>query len=94
MSTKIHLLTVIDHLKGNIISCTDASDLGIGAVLMQVKKIVAYESHKLNIVELKYPIHEKRLFAMIHLLKFWRYYLLEIKFKIEPNHVSLRYLSI
>lgn len=37
----------------------DAGDLAIGVVLMQVKKVVAYESRKLNIVELHYPVHEK-----------------------------------
>ena len=86
MLTQTPVLTIIDPLKGNIILCTDASDLAIGAVLMQDKKIVAYESRKLNSAELNYPVHEKELLAMIHSLKVWRHYLLEIKFKIETNH--------
>lgn len=32
--TQIHVLTIIDHLKGNIVLCTNASDLAIGVVLM------------------------------------------------------------
>ena len=93
MLTQTPVLTIIDSLKGNIILCTDASDLAIGAVLMQDKKIVAYESRKLNFAELNYRVHEKELLAVIHSLKVWRHYLLGVKFKIETDHQSLRYLS-
>ena len=92
--TQTPVLTIMDPLKGNIILCTDASDLAIGAVLMQDKKVVAYESRKLNTVELNYPVHEKELLAIIHSLKVWRHYLLGVNFKIESDHQSLRYLSI
>jgi hypothetical protein len=91
--TQTHVLIIIDPLKGNIILCTDASDLAIGAVLMQDKKIIAYESRKLNCSELNYPMHEKTLLAVIHSLKVWRHYLLGLKFKIQTDHESLRYLS-
>ena len=40
------VLTIMEPLKGNIVLCTDASDLAIGAILMQDKKIIAYESRK------------------------------------------------
>ena len=82
----------MDPVKRNIILCTDASDLAIGAVLMQDKKIVAYESRKLNSAELNYPVHEKELLAVIHSLKVWRHYLLGVKFKLQTDHESLRYL--
>ena len=59
MLTQTPVLTIIDPLKGNIILCIDASDLAIGVVLMQDKKIVAYESRKLNSAELNYSVHEK-----------------------------------
>ena len=91
--TQTPVLTIMDPLKGNIILCTDASDLAIGAVLMQDKKIIAYESRKLNSAELNYPVHEKELLAVIHSLKIWRHYLLGLKFKIQTDHESLRYLS-
>ena len=91
--TQTPVLTIINPLKGNIILCIDASDLAIGAVLMQDKKVVAYESRKLNTVELNYPVHEKELLAIIHSLKVKRHYLLGVNFKIEIDHQSLRYLS-
>ena len=76
-----------------IILCTDASDLAIGTVLMQDKKIIAYESCKLNYTELNYPVHENKLLAVIHSLKIWRHYLLEVRCKIQTDHESLKYLS-
>ena len=62
-----------DHygsLKGNIILYIDASALAIGAVLMPDKKVVSYESHKLNTDELNHPVHKKELLAIIHSLRF------------------------
>ena len=91
--TQTPVLTIMDPLKGNIVLCTDASDLAIGAVLMQDKRVIAYESRKLNTAELNYAVHEKELLAVVHSLKVWRHYLLGLKFKIETDHQSLRYLS-
>ena len=92
--TQTLVLTIMEFLKGNIILCTDASDLAIGAVLMQDKKIIAYESRKLNSAELNYPVHEKELLAVIHSLKAWRHYLLGVRLKIQIDHESLKYLLI
>ena len=55
--------------------------------------MVVYEFCKLNLDELNYPINEKELFVVIHALKFWRCYLLGIKFKIKIHLKSLKYLS-
>jgi len=93
MLTQTLVLTIMDPLKGNIILFTDTSELAIGAILMQDIKIVAYESRKLNSTKLNYPIHEKELLAVIHSFKVWRHYLLGVKFKIETDHQSLKYLS-
>ena len=93
MLIQTHVLTIMDPLKGNIVLCTDASDLAIGAVLMQDKKIIAYESRKLNSAELNYRIHKKELLAVIHSLKVWRRCLLGVRFKIQTDHESLKYLS-
>lgn len=95
MLTQNHVLIIMDPLKRNIILCTDVNDSAIVAILMQDKKKIkiAYKSCKLNFVELNYPIHEKKLLAVIHSLKVWRHYLLGIKFKIETHHQFLRYLS-
>ena len=83
----------MDFLKENIMLCTNTSDLAIGVVLMQDKKKIAYESRKFNSAELNYPVHEKKLLAVIHSLKVWKHYILGVRFKIQTDHESLRYLS-
>ena len=47
--------------------------------------MIAYESRKLNTAELNYVVHEKELLAVVHSFKFWRHYLLGLKFKIETT---------
>ena len=54
--TQTPILTIMDPLKINIILCIDVSDLVISAVIMQDKKIIAYESRKLNFAELNYAV--------------------------------------
>ena len=54
---------------------TDASDLGVGAVLLQEGHPVAYESRKLNSAELNYNITEKEMLSVVHALRVWRCYL-------------------
>ena len=59
---------------------SDASDVAIGAVLLQnhenTWKPVAFESRKLKPAEHNYAIHDQELLALIHALKTWHHYLL------------------
>ena len=70
MLIQILVLAIMDPLKGNIIICTDASDLTTGAVLMQDKKYLLTNIVNLNFGELNHPVYEKKLLAIIHSLKF------------------------
>ena len=81
--TQIPVLTIMNPWKGNVVLCIHASDLAIYAILMQDKRVVAYESCKLNNAELNYLVHEKELLVVMHALKVWRHYLLGFKFKID-----------
>jgi hypothetical protein len=53
----------------------DASYTGLGCVLMQEGKVVAYLSCQLKIHEKNYPTHNLELAAVVHALKTWRHYL-------------------
>jgi hypothetical protein len=48
---------------------TDASDLGLGGVLLQEGQLVAFESMKLNDAELNYQTTEKEILAVVHALR-------------------------
>ena len=54
---------------------SDASRNGLGSVLMQQGKVVAYASRQLRPHELNYPTHDLELAAVIFALKIWRHYL-------------------
>jgi hypothetical protein len=71
---------------------TDASLLGLGAVLMQVERVVAYASRQLRVHEHNYPTHDLELAAIVFALKMWRHYLYGVQFQLFTDHKSLRYL--
>jgi hypothetical protein len=52
---------------------TGASKEGLGAVLMQDKKMIAYASRKLKVHEVNYPTHDLELAAIVFDLKKWRH---------------------
>src|SRR3954462_3294803 len=54
--------------------CYDASHHGLGAVLMQEGKVVAYDSRQLKTQEVNYPTHDLELASVVHALKTWRHY--------------------
>ncbi|XP_073026834.1 uncharacterized protein [Primulina eburnea] len=60
---------------GAFVVCTDASNRGLGCVLMQHGRVVAYGSRQLKPHESKYPVHDLELAAIIFALKIWRHYL-------------------
>jgi len=54
---------------------SDASYSGLGCVLMQEGRVVAYASRKLKKHEMNYPTHDLELAAVVFALKIWRHYL-------------------
>jgi hypothetical protein len=64
---------------------TDASDLGLRAVLLQEGHLVAFESRKLNSAELNYQTTEKEMLIIVHALCVWRCYLEGANFIVYIN---------
>ena len=71
---------------------SDASSIGLGCVLMQDEKVVAYASRQLKSHEQNYPTHYLELAAVVFALKIWRHYLYGEKCRIFTDHKSLKYL--
>ena len=71
---------------------SDASSIGLGCVLMQDGKVVAYASRQLKPHEQNYPTHDLELVAVVFALKIWRHYLYGEKCRIYTDHKSLKYL--
>jgi ribonuclease HI len=70
----------------------DTSRQGLGCVLMQEGKVIAYASRQLRKHEVNYPTHDLELAAVIHALKIWRHYILGHKCDIYTDHKSLKYI--
>ncbi|GJP50835.1 hypothetical protein CLOM_g9992 [Closterium sp. NIES-68] len=75
---------------------TDASDIAIGAVLMQDfgngLQPIAYESRKMQSADRNYPVHDKEMLAIVHAFKIWRCYLTGADVTVRTDHKSLQYL--
>ncbi|KAL0556993.1 hypothetical protein IC582_005511 [Cucumis melo] len=84
------VLTVPDGL-GSFVIYSDASKKGLGCVLMQQGKVVAYASRQLKSHEQNYPTHDLELAAVVFALKIWRHYLYGEKIQIFTDHKSLKY---
>ena len=71
----------------------DASRIGIGAVLMQDKRPIAFFSEKLEGAALSYPTYDKELYALVRALQTWKHYLWSKEFVIHTDHESLKHLK-
>ncbi|WVZ48654.1 hypothetical protein U9M48_000075 [Paspalum notatum var. saurae] len=70
----------------------DAFGQGLGCVLMQEGRVIAYASRQLRKHEANYPTHDLELAAVVHALKIWRHYLLGNTCHIYTDHKSLKYI--
>ncbi|KAI3704673.1 hypothetical protein L1987_74900 [Smallanthus sonchifolius] len=89
--TNAPILSLPDGIEDFVVYC-DASHTGLGCVLMQRKKVIAYASRQLKIHEKNYSTHDLELGAIIFALKLWRHYLYGVKFTIYTDHKSLKYI--
>ena len=76
---------------GKFVVYSDASHQGLGCVLMQDGKVIAYASRQLKTYEKNYPTHDLELAAVVFALKIWRHFLYGESFEIYTDHKSLKY---
>ncbi|GJZ95638.1 hypothetical protein Tco_0667972 [Tanacetum coccineum] len=70
----------------------DASLQGLGAVLMQREKVIAYASRQLKPHEENYTTHDLELGEVVFALKIWRHYLYGTKCTVFTDHKSLQHI--
>jgi len=86
------VLAVPDFAKQFVIE-TDASDMGIGVVLMQNQHPVAYLSKALGPRNQALSVYEKECMAILLAVEKWRSYLQHQPFVIRTDHRSLQHLT-
>ena len=89
--TSAPVLVLPDNQKSFVVYC-DASRQGLGCVLMQEGRVVAYASRQLRTHEQNYSTHDLELAAVVHAFKIWRHYLIGNKCEIYTDHKSLKYI--
>ena len=76
---------------GDFVVYSDASEKGLGCVLMQNNNVIAYASRQLKLYERNYPTHDLELATVVFALKIWWHYLYGKRCEIYTNHKSLKY---
>ncbi|KAI3824163.1 hypothetical protein L1987_05612 [Smallanthus sonchifolius] len=73
---------------------SDASHSGLGCVLRQRGKVIAYASRQLNIHEANFPTHDWDIAAVVFALKIWRHYLYGVRCTIFTNHKKAQMIAL
>ena len=89
--TSAPILIVPDRGQGYTVYC-DASRVGLGCVLMQSGRVVAYGSRQLKNHEHNFPTHDMELVVVVFTLKIWRHYLYAEEFEVYSDHKILKYI--
>nr|GEY24128.1 hypothetical protein [Tanacetum cinerariifolium] len=91
---KLRSTPILAFPKGseNFIVYCDASHKGLGAVLMQNEKVIAYASRQLKILEKNYTTYDLGLGAVVFALKMWRHYLYGTRCTVFTDHKSLQHI--
>ncbi|GKE60972.1 putative reverse transcriptase domain-containing protein [Tanacetum coccineum] len=85
------ILSLPDGSKDFVVYC-DASHQGLGAVLMQRQKVIAYASRQLKTHEKNYTTHDLELGSFVFALRIWRHYLYDTKCTMYTDHKILQHI--
>lgn len=66
--------------------------MGIGAVLFQGKRLVAYLSEKLSDARQKWSTYDQEFYAVFRALRQWEHYLVQREFILFTDHQALKFL--
>nr|GEY16231.1 putative reverse transcriptase domain-containing protein [Tanacetum cinerariifolium] len=86
------ILALPEEIKDFVVYC-DASHKGLGVVLMQREKVIAYASHQLKIHEKNYMTHDLELGSVVFALNIWSDYDCEIRYHLGKANVVANALS-
>ncbi|GKD68249.1 putative reverse transcriptase domain-containing protein, partial [Tanacetum coccineum] len=81
-----------EELYAKFSKCDFLAFKGLGAVLMQKERVIAYASRQLKIHEKNYTTHDLELGAMVFVVKMWRHYLYGTKCIMFTDHKSLQHI--
>nr|GEY76346.1 retrotransposon protein, putative, Ty3-gypsy subclass [Tanacetum cinerariifolium] len=85
------ILALSEDIKDFVVYC-DASHKGLGVLLMQREKVIAYASRQLKVHEKNYTTHDLELRSVVFALKIWRRYLYGTKCTLFTDHKSLQHI--
>ena len=89
--TSAPILIVSERGQRYIVYC-DASKDGLGYIMIQSGRVVAYGSKQLKNHEKNYPTHDLDLVTIVFALNIWCHYLYGKQFEVFSDHKSLKYI--
>ncbi|GJV70137.1 putative reverse transcriptase domain-containing protein [Tanacetum coccineum] len=85
-------ILALPEVSENFVVYCDASHKGLGAVLMQREKVIAYASRQLKVHEKNYTTYDLKLGTVVFTLKMWRHYLYDTRCVMFTDHKSLQHI--